>query len=54
MVWTPGTASSLDTPVIAEGRAVGAVAIDDGGLKVRTTDFSAFAASIAGLIQTSG
>ncbi len=33
---------------------VAAVAIDDGGLEVRTTDFNAFTASIAGLIQRSG
>ena len=33
---------------------VAAVAIDDAGLEVRTTDFSAFVAAIAGLIQHSG
>ncbi len=33
---------------------VAAVAIGDAGLEVRTTDFRAFSASIAGLIQRSG
>jgi ABC-2 type transport system ATP-binding protein len=33
---------------------VAAVAIDDAGLEVRTTDFNAFSAAIAGLVQRCG
>jgi len=43
----------LAAQLVAESY-VAAVSIDDAGLEVRTTDFNAFTASIAGLIQRSG